>query len=182
MEAELQQFLTDLDHAIDDVMKTEETNLIKGMLPMFVEQYVYEKYDPVVYSRAMDHGGLSDPQNYKDSYDPNTKTLVVEVVREDTPAELERYGGHAAGVTIADIVEDGGPYRYPPKKNRVGPRPFAKEAEKDFATTGKFEGFLVDGLRARGVDADDSTGFYSGVAEPDGDWGEYDDGDDGLPL
>lgn len=170
MDSEIEQFLQKLDLAVDMVMVTAEAETIKGVLPVYVDELVYEKYDPVVYERAGDEGGLSDPKNYQADYDKVSKTLTVEVVRDDSPEELARYKGHYEPYTIAEIVEAGGPYRYPPKKVKLGPRPFAKQMEEDWVKSRGFEGILVDGLRALGFDAD--MGDSASVVEEDSIYGE----------
>lgn len=154
MDSEIEQFLQKLDLAVDMVMVTAEAETIKGVLPVYVDEKVYEKYDPVVYERAGDEGGLSDPKNYQADYDKISKTLTVEVVRDDSPEELARYKGHYEPYTIAEIVEAGGPYRYRPKKKDIGPRPFTKQLETDWTKSRGFEGILVEGLRMLGFDAD----------------------------
>lgn len=170
MDSDIELFLKSLDLAVDMVMIRDEAEIIKGVLPIYVESQVYEKYDPVVYERAGSEGGLADEKNYKADYDANTKTLSVEIVRDDSPEELKRYKGHYPEYTIADIVEAGGPYRYPPKKVKLGPRPFTKQLETDWTKSRGFEGILVEGLRRYGFDADLSSEFDA--VEEDSVYGE----------
>ena len=155
---DIQQFLDQLDAAVDDVMEHDEVDMIKGIMPIFVQFYVFDKYAPRAYERAEERGafgGLTDPRIYKDRYDRFTKTLEVEIDRQDSDFEEDRWGGHYPGKEIADIVESGTGYRWPSRVSpHIPPRPFAEEAEKDMALTGKFEGHLIDGLRKNGFQAD----------------------------
>lgn len=129
-----------VDYTMEHDMVTAATSVIQGA----VETEVYAKYQPKRYVRQRDLGGLLDSHEVDYQYEKQTKTLTLENKRDD--AETKTWRWQKTGDpdnTVADVVENGGPYMY---KVRIGPRPFHSIAEKRMIDMGVAEKVLEEGL------------------------------------
>ena len=133
--ADLQAFMDILDQAVDYSMEHEITEMTKDAIYVMVETEVYRKYTPQSYVRQGPYGGLQDRHEMEAKYEKQTKTLTVKDVRDDPATKDWRWRKTGdPDNTVADIVEDGGPYSW---RVRIGPRPFHKPAE-DFLIKGGY--------------------------------------------
>lgn len=131
---ELAKISAKLDADIGTVMTTIVADQAKWTLQRAVETEVYEKYDPLVYRRKGDEGGLADKDLMEARYDPAEMLLEVQSIRED------------GGRLIAPIVESGKGYTFESKGAAyMKPRPFHSVAE-EMLGEGPFEKALAGGL------------------------------------
>ena len=140
----IEQFVAEycaaLDDAIEYAMEVEVATMARVAIHNAVESEVYEKYDPLVYRRRGDDGGLADQSqdNMEAVYDRQTRTLTVQDVNEDDDT----------GRRVAPIVESGRGYQYPVKGMKA--RPFHSVAQKNMVDDGWFSGALRTGLKHKG--------------------------------
>lgn len=135
---DLQAFCDAVNEAVDfsmekgNVAMAASANIIGA-----VYSEVYEKYEPKVYVREMEHGGLADPHNIETKYDRKTKTGYYQNERDDPFTKQWRWQktGNPDN-TVSDIVEDGGPYSW---KVKIPPRPFHEVAEQWGIQDGTFD-------------------------------------------
>lgn len=139
LDEDLAAFEARLDAAIQSAMETEVTEAAKSTLQESVYTQVYDKYQPKMYLRAGDFGGLSDEQEMEAEYDPLARKLTVTDMRRDEDD----------GRLVAPVVESGRGYRYRLRPN-PGPRPFHSVAEAEMGN-GLFEAALAAGLRRAGM-------------------------------
>lgn len=132
---DLKTFMEVVNASVDYVMEHEITEMVKSAISAMVETQVYRAYQPKAYARMGEFGGLQDRNNMEAHYEKQTRTLTVQNVRDDPDTKEKRWrkGGDPDG-TVADVVEDGGPYTW---RVRIGPRPFHKPAE-DFLINGGY--------------------------------------------
>ncbi len=127
---DLQAFMEILDMAVDYAMEGKVAEVAVSAIQGAVETEVYRKYEPKMYVRDRELGGLQDKNNIERRYDPKTKTLEVQDVRDDPYTKEARWKmGQDPDGTVADVVEDGGPYQYR-LRPYPGPRPFHAVAEQ----------------------------------------------------
>lgn len=137
--SDLAVFTAKLNSAVQTAMEGVVADTAKAFLSDAVETEVYAVYEPTMYVRQRDYGGLSDMDNMEARYDPATMTLEVEDVRRD----------EKTGRLVAPVVESGQGYQYA----SPGPRPFHRTAERNIMASGEFERALEYGLRTAGFDA-----------------------------
>lgn len=125
---ELQVFSDTVDYAVDFAMEHEVADAVVAAIQGAVETEVYRKYEPRMYERKRDFGGLQDPKNMDRRYDKVTKTLEVQDVRDDPEYRDRRSRNGGENMNVADVVEEGGPYNFRLKPD-PGPRPFHSVAE-----------------------------------------------------
>jgi len=143
---DLQAFMDVLDMAIDYTMQHEVRDLVNSTIISFVYERVYKQYTPHVYIRWREQGGLSDVNNLNATYDVQTKTLTVQDVRDDPDTVEWRWKKSGdPDMTVADIVEKGGPYSW---RVRIKPRPFHQPAEDYLVRGGFIDRALTNSLAA----------------------------------
>ena len=130
---DLQAFMEIMNQSIDYTMKHEIAEMTKSAIAVMVEKKVYQVYQPKSYARMGEFGGLADRNNMEVHYEKQTRTLTVQDVRDDPDTKEKRWKitGDPDN-TVADVVENGGPYTW---RVRIPPRPFHQPAEE----------FLIDG-------------------------------------
>ena len=135
---DLQAFCDAVNAAVDLSMEKGSVAMVASAnIIAAVYSEVYEAYEPKVYVREAEHGGLADPSNIETKYDQKTKTGYYKNVRNDPFTKDWRW--HKTGNpenTVADIVEEGGPYSWNVK---IPPRPFHAVAEQWGIQEGTFD-------------------------------------------
>lgn len=133
--AELKTFMEVVNASVDFIMEHEITDMVKDAIYVMVETQVYRVYQPKSYARWGEYGGLQDRNNMEAHYENQTKTLTVQNVRDDPNTKEKRWKKSGnPDITVADVVEDGGPYTW---RVRIPPRPFHQPAE-DFLIKGGY--------------------------------------------
>ena len=136
--ADLQAFVDAVNDAVDysmergNVAMAAQANIIGA-----VYTQVYDKHKPQSYVRHMDRGGLADMNNVEVQYDRKAKTGYYKNVRDDPSTKEWRWRktGDPEN-TVADVVENGGPYSF---HVNIPPRPFHEVAEKWLIDEGQAE-------------------------------------------
>lgn len=133
---DLKTFMETINAAVDFLMEVEISEMVKDAIYTMVEIKVYREYEPKDYQRWGEYGGLQDRHNMEVHYDKRTKTLTVQNVRDDQDTKEWRWKKSAnPDITVADVVENGGPYSW--RGGEVHARPFHKPAE-DFLINGGY--------------------------------------------
>ena len=126
---DLQAFCDAVNNAVDYSMEKGSVAMVaQANIIGAVYSEVYDKYEPKAYHRQMEHGGLADPNNIETKYDQRTKTAYYKNVRDDE--ETKEWRWRKTGDpenTVADVVENGGPYSW---RVKIPPRPFHETAER----------------------------------------------------
>lgn len=141
--SDLQNFVDDLDNAIDDVMQTDVAEIVKAEISESAKENVYAAYEPKFYSRRMEYGGVMDPRTMEQSYDwrqPDVKTLEV----YSTAPWQHLWGGAYPRDDLSDAIE-AGTAKY--NMAKAGPRPFYGPAERHLMETGLIDAVLENGVR-----------------------------------
>ncbi|WP_298021000.1 hypothetical protein [uncultured Dysosmobacter sp.] len=130
---------------VDQVLLTHVAPAVKRTMREQVYEKVYEAYEPRVYVRRFDDGGMGDIENYEASVDSGKMTLTVENLTKD--AGYWRPPG-AGDRLLTPVIESGSGYDY----FSPGARPFNGETEEAVVESGTAERELAAGLRALGYD------------------------------
>ncbi|WP_431785781.1 hypothetical protein [Paenibacillus lactis] len=134
---DLEKMFIGLNKNISNALDVEVTNATREVMKEQIQQVVYEPYDPTVYERQKEVGGLTDEENIKATL-KNANTLIIENVRSDK------------GVNVAEIVESGEGYKYEFPFNGV-PRPFSEATREYLENTGIHKEALYRGLKRQGI-------------------------------
>lgn len=127
---DLEAFKEILNMAVDYAMETKVADVAVSAIQGAVDTEVYRKYNPKMYVRDREMGGLQDKHNIERRYDPATKTLEVQDVRDDPDTKEWRWKKTGdPDNTVADVVEAGHPYHYH-LRPYPGARPFHSVAEQ----------------------------------------------------
>jgi hypothetical protein len=129
----LDQLFQYLNQVNENIMANEVADKVKSIQSEMVEEVVYDAYDPYVYERRGDYGGLSDTRNMIHTVTSTMNGLQL-IIRNVTT------GSKNSNFEIAGLIEYGhdnghGVYEY--NYNRAGteqqfmqPRPFISETIK----------------------------------------------------
>lgn len=139
--SQYQTWRAGLQAAVNQALVGEVFNVASQEILSAVQTEVYEEYTPKIYERRRDDGGLYDPENITFELDAAEMQLTV---RNEAPRET---GNYDSGF-VAEIVESGKGYIWPPKG--VGARPFHSVAEESLISDGKAEKALAEGLMRQG--------------------------------
>jgi hypothetical protein len=153
LEAFLQSKLTKAikDSIVLDIKKLESKN---------VNEVVYKSYNPIIYQRDMDEGGLSDIDNMHHNVTIDGKSINL-TISNDTMNNQDYNPNNKYPFEIAGLVEYGdnsiyGDYDYPfsgkdPTRHRyLNPRPFI-QITRDELKNGKAREFFIKGLKKQGL-------------------------------
>lgn len=111
---------------------------VKRVMKEKIEEEVYSVYDPTMYERDREHGGLLDEANMEVTM-LNDSTLSVENVRSDD------------GRNVAEIVETGEGYDHDFMYNGI-PRPFTEATREELRSTNEHTYAFYQGLKRQGLD------------------------------
>lgn len=136
----LKQLEAAINKKIANALKNEVATTVKKVMREKVYDEVYSVYNPKVYDRQMDDGGLSDIDNMESNM-INDNTLTVENIRHD------------GNRNVAQIVESGEGYLYDFEYNGVA-RPFTEATREELKNTNEHIYSLFKGLKRQGLDVE----------------------------
>lgn len=151
----LEDLFSALEDDIEQVLKTDVANKAISVMKKHVKSDVYDKYDPNVYERKKDKGGLLDSVV---SEDIDKNTISIENNRKNTSEEQAIGDGYEDSRDIANIVETGKGYYWVgrDKKGRTNetPRPFVANTSLDLDENGQHVNAMKNGLKKKGYEFD----------------------------
>lgn len=144
-----------LDRAIENALKNEVAEVVKGALAQAAIEEVYDAYEPEFLSRRDPiHGGGNTPASNAGGGITDTTQMHVEAVgntltvSDDAPWQ-QLWGGARPDSRLAEAIATGDP-RFHMKK--AGPRPFHEKAKRKVIDSGDAEKALIAGLKRQGID------------------------------
>ncbi|MEK4006335.1 hypothetical protein [Paenibacillus sp. FSL H3-0333] len=130
-----------LNKQIAQTLKNDIGNgVAREKLKANIQSEVYDRYDPVIYERQGEHGGLIDDANIiVDMIDSNTVSIESHRIDE--------------GRNVGVVVETGVGYNpeWPFPYTNKG-RPFTEVTRDELLNDGSVEHALMNGLRKQGLD------------------------------
>lgn len=127
-----------IQQKISKALQQNVAPTVKRVMKEKIEEVVYSVYDPTMYERDKEHGGLLDEDNMKVTM-LNDTTLSVENVRSDD------------GRNVAEIVETGEGYEFEFPYNGI-PRPFTEATREELRSTNEHTYAFYQGLKRQGLD------------------------------
>lgn len=144
----LKELEKELRKRIDIAMLTDVTQTVSEVMIDHIQQDVYDTYEPTVYNRRWDNGGLADPNNVVSSMEGNT--LIVENYTLGNQYINGRNGDVSKNYNkpIVNIIETG--VGYDTRFNMK--RPFIENTIYDLATNKYHVEALKQGLNKTGLE------------------------------
>lgn len=145
---------------IDNALNEEVADTITNVMRHFIREDVYDSYEPGIYKRRMEDGGLIDRDNIQAVTDKNG-TLYVTNVTLGSPnytkwskkkKKLVSYKSKNAGKPIAEIVETGIGYDFGGWEYDGEPRPFMHDTLEAVEKNKYHVKALKYGLQRQGLD------------------------------
>lgn len=145
-----------LDRAIENALKNEVAEVVKGALAQAAIEEVYDAYDPEFLSRRdPTHGGGNTRASKAGGGITDTTQMHVEAVgdtltvSDDAPYQ-QLWGGTRPTVPrLSEAIATGDPRFH---MEKAGPRPFHEKAKQKVIDSGDAEKALIAGLRRQGID------------------------------
>lgn len=143
----LDSLLAHVQKQIDDTMVDEVADAVVDTMKAEIQNTVYGVYQPHVYNRRFDNGGLLDENNIKVT--PVKNEIEVKNV---TPVNTA-YGYSGSSSDLLDeIIVSGSGYTYDNGGAYLKPRDFYAETIMDLKLKGNHTTALKKGLKKRGID------------------------------
>lgn len=145
-----------LESAIENALKNEVAEVVKGALAQAAIEEVYDAYDPEFLSRRdpihgatnkwlkTSGGGITDKNQMHVEAVGNTLT-----VSDDAPYQQLWGGTRPSSPRLAEAIATGDPRFH---MEKAGPRPFHEKAKRKVIDSGAAEQALIAGLRRQGID------------------------------
>lgn len=143
-----------LESAIENALKNEVAEVVKGALAQAAIEEVYDAYTPEFLSRrdpvhgggiaGGSGGGITDTSQMHVEAVGNTLT-----VSDDAPYQQLWGGTRPSSPRLAEAIATGDPRFH---MEKAGPRPFHEEAKRKVIDSGDAEKALIAGLRRQGID------------------------------
>lgn len=138
---------------IPDVLADEVYDVVVNTESKMVHREVYAKYQPFIYDRRGDEGGLSDPRNHIATFAYDSNEVRMFVQNTTTGKWNNQY--------IAGVIEYGhdngyGEYDYPFNRDGTAtrflkPRPFIRKTKEELRSSSAHVKAFKDGLNKRGI-------------------------------
>lgn len=145
-----------LDLAIENALKNEVAEVVKGALAQAAIEEVYDAYEPEFLSRRdpvhgatnkwlkTSGGGITDKSQMHVEAVGNTLT-----VSDDAPYQQLWGGTRPSSPRLAEAIATGDPRFH---MEKAGPRPFHEKAKRKVIDSGDAEKALIAGLKRQGID------------------------------
>lgn len=136
-----------LQQVVAEAMEETVSKDIKKMESENVKEFVCSAYDPTVYERRMNNGGLSDVNNMSHTINSNGNSVEL-TVENNTMSNNEFLPINEYPHKIANEVEFGYGYNYMNMEERAFQRETINELKY-----GKAKTLLLKGLKKKGIKA-----------------------------
>ena len=143
-----------LQQKIDKTLISKVADTIREAEHKNIDETVYDAYDPHVYQRRGDNGGIGDMRNMKAELVEDGKLIVT---NETKPNDNYNHS-MPSSAPLAEVIEfghgyNGYQYDYPPSNETPcgQPRPFIKNTYEELKNTGNHVDALKKGLRKQGI-------------------------------
>lgn len=118
-------------------LQIEVSHKVKETMKNKIQSDVYDVYDPTIYKRQKEQGGLLDERN-----------MIVDMVNQSTVSiESRRMDGN---VNVGQVIETGKGYRYEFAYSNK-PRPFIEKTVDELRSTKGHITALSNGLMRQGL-------------------------------
>lgn len=159
----ISEVVNDLRVAIQDVMANQVYKAVVETESDTVDDVVYAHYDPAMYSRRRESGGLSDPNNMIGSFSASGDTTELNV-KNVTPAAVtfdpyfddnlaSPVGKNLPAIVEYGIIEGYDYYDVAKDVSFAEPRPFVHETHETLKNSDILMSALAKGLNAKGFNA-----------------------------
>ena len=148
----LKELEKELYDRINVALDVEVADIVKEVMTDHIIQDVYYKYNPAVYQRRYNNGGLLDPENIIDTMCDDGELLVQNVtLGSDTyyiPNIEKTFTSANADKFITPIIEYGQGYDVVD----IEPRPFMQNTHDDLKQNHYHTEALKQGLKKQGLE------------------------------
>lgn len=142
---ELQNALQD---KIDYALLTGVSDTVSEVMTDHIIRDVYDVYNPLLYLRRYNQGGLLDKNNINSSIEEDT--LIVENNTKGNPYLLSA----SKGKEIVEIIETGNGYDFENWEYYGIPRPFIQNTRDDLKANKYHVKALKQGLKKQGLEVE----------------------------
>lgn len=158
----LKELEAELKKRIQNVLVNEVSDVAKDNMQEHIVSDVYNKYDPVIYARRMNNGGLLDRNNIVSDLKGDLKLSVKNVTLGDKYYSIREYsksGGYTSkpmisqnyNKPIAEVIETGQGYDVKGWEYYGVPRPFMRNTYEDLRDNHCITTAMKNGLKRQGI-------------------------------
>ena len=153
-----------LKKQVEDTLYKDVGEMVQDVQSIEIEKTVYSVYDPIMYDRRRESGGLKDKNNMRKHIHRRGDSVILKVINETKPSRgiHSKIGG--SNYRLAELIEFGHGYsdgmQYDWVKNRRGdaykylkPRPFTERTINEIKNKKLHSKYMQQGLNQRGIDA-----------------------------
>lgn len=126
---------------IPKMLKDKVAPVIKNIEQDVTQEVVYDVYNPAVYERRYENGGLKDIRNMEERVTKQGNSNLLEIENVTTVSE-DSYD-HSQGTYLDEIIEYGLP-TYNTEYNQ--PRPFTQKTQERIDESGEIEKIIQQSL------------------------------------
>lgn len=126
---------------IPKMLKDKVAPVIKNIEQDVTQEVVYDVYNPAVYERRYENGGLKDKDNMIERVTSDGNSILLEIKNVTTVSE-DSYD-HSQGTYLDEIIEYGLP-AYNTEYNQ--PRPFTQKTQERINESGEIEKIIQQSL------------------------------------
>ncbi len=152
LQEQLEHIYDHLKADIDKALEREVLDAVRKEEISTIEDVVYDAYDPLMYRRRGDYGGMADPYNIEgevedgqlrvvNTTEPNSKYASIGSKYKNLPKLIEY--GHGGPGGRYDFPRYGAGY--------MKPRRFTQQTKERLQKTGAHKDALEDGLNRLGI-------------------------------
>lgn len=126
---------------IPKILKDEVAPVIKNIEQDVTQEVVYDVYNPVVYERRYENGGLKDIRNMEERVTKQGNSNLLEI--ENVTTVSDNSYDSSQGTYLDEIIEYGLP-AYDTEYNQ--PRPFTQKTQERIDESGEIEKIIQQSL------------------------------------
>ena len=159
----LKELETELRKRIQNALTNEVNDVVKDVMQDHIISDVYDKYDPVMYARKMNNGGLLDRNNIVSDFKGALRLSVKNITLGDKYYGLHTYnksGGYTStpmisknyNKPITEVIETGQGYDVEGWEYDGVPRPFMRNSCEDLRDNHYHTIAMKNGLKRQGLE------------------------------
>ena len=126
---------------IPKMLKDKVAPVIKNIEQDVTQEIVYDAYDPIMYERRMENGGLKDIRNMEERVTKQGNSNLLEI--ENVTTVSDNSYDSSQGTYLDEIIEYGLP-AYDTEYNQ--PRPFTQKTQERIDESGEIEKIIQQSL------------------------------------